>query len=104
MNGDYIMSSARYNLEDLFVGRMHDAEMDAMLADLCAYGRGTDADKAGPLMALEFWQADDWDEETYRESVRRFKAKWFKRTPRNRIEFYKDELQKFCDKLKAELE
>lgn len=103
MSGNYERSQARYNLEECFVGNMRDKEMDALLADLCAYGRGATQKDAGPLMALEFWRSDDWDEETYRESVRRFKQKWFKRTDGDRVEFYQQELQKYCDGLKAEL-
>ena len=31
----------------------------------------------------------------------RFKAKWFKRTPKNRVEFYRDKLQQYYDRLVA---
>lgn len=103
MSGNYDMSCAMYNLEEYFGGRMRDEEMNELIADLCAYGRYETQDQVGPLMALEFWVADDWGEEAYRESVRRFKEKWFGRTPEDRVEFYQNKLQERCDELKAEL-
>lgn len=103
MSGNWERSTARYNLEENFGSQMHDEEMNELIADLCAYGRYETQDEAGVLMALEYWQAGDWQEEDYRKAVQRFKQKWFHRTPKNRIEFYQDKLQEHCDKLKLEL-
>lgn len=46
---------------------MHDTEMNAMINDLSKV-----------LHDLEWWQSADMSERDYRESVRRFKNKWFK--------------------------
>ena len=103
MSGSYERSVARTNLEEEFGGLMCDEEMNELIADLLRYGRYETMDEAGPLMALEYWKSGDWAEEDYRESVRRFKAKWFHRTPKNRVEFYQNKLQERCDELKREM-
>lgn len=53
-------------IDEYYVGYMHDAELDEMMADLVVL-----------LHDLEWWQSCDYSEEGYRETVRRFKAKWF---------------------------
>lgn len=103
MSGCWDIDSLRINAEQYLVGRMHDEELDAMMADLFAYGRDDTKDQAGPVIALSMWEASDWGEDEYREAVKRFKDKWFKRTPKNRVEFYQGKLQEYCDKLKAEM-
>ena len=104
MSGNFEMARARSFLEEEFCGRMQDEEMDELIQDLCRYGRHETIGEVGPLMALEFYKAGDWGEEVYREAVERFKKKWIHRTPRNRIEFYQNKLQGYCDVLKAEME
>lgn len=48
-------------------GRMHDAEMDELITDLCKV-----------LHDLEWWQSDDISEDDYRNTLAKFKDKWFK--------------------------
>jgi hypothetical protein len=65
------MSGGSYNYiySELFrecEGRMHDDEMEDLVADLCKV-----------LHDLEWWQSCDTSEDTYRETVAKFKAKWF---------------------------
>ena len=66
------MSGGSYNyiysqLESECEGQMHDSEMNMLIKDLCKV-----------LHDLEWWQSGDYSEESYRESVAKFKAKWFK--------------------------
>ena len=55
-------------IEDCYVGNMFDKELDEMLKDLVKV-----------LHDLEWWQSGDISEKKYRETVTKFKAKWFKR-------------------------
>lgn len=73
---DYIC----YKLEEECGGRMHDAEMNDMIEDLC-----------GLLHALEWWQSSDTSEETYRKCLSEFKAKWFNGNREERLKNYIDE-------------
>ena len=66
------MSGGSYNyiysqLENECEGQMYDAEMNMLIKDLCKV-----------LHDLEWWQSCDYSEEQYRETVARFKEKWFK--------------------------
>lgn len=83
-------------------GKWRDEEINELFYDLfCADLWG---DRSGGLAAaLDFWLCSDVNEEKYREYVAKFKAKWFNRTPKNRVEFYQNKLQEHCDKLKKEL-
>ena len=56
------------NIEYEYVGRMKDNELNEMMKDLVQV-----------LHDLEWWQSADSSEETYRETVTKFKSKWFKR-------------------------
>lgn len=53
-------------INEYYVGDMHDIELDEMMSDLATL-----------LHDLEWWQSGDYSEEDYRETVRRFKARWF---------------------------
>ena len=57
-----------YVLEEYYVGKMYDTELDEMLKDLIEV-----------LHDIEWWQSCDISEEDYRETVNKFKKKWFKR-------------------------
>jgi hypothetical protein len=64
------MSGGSYNYEycrvdDEYVGRMYDAELDELIKDLVPV-----------LKAVEWWKSCDTCEETYREEVLKFKKKW----------------------------
>lgn len=68
-----------YTLEEECKGRMHDAEMDDLIADLCDV-----------LHDLEWWQSGDSLEEKYRETLRKFKKKWFNANRKERLKGYID--------------
>lgn len=95
---NYTNSSIAWEME----GQWHDEELNELFYDLfCAplWGSRT----GGLATALDFWLSSDVSEETYREYVAKFKEKWFRRTPKNRVEFYQNKLQEHCDKLKKEM-
>ncbi len=59
---NYIYSKLLVECED----EMHDEEMNAMIKDFCDV-----------LHDLEWWQSADYSEDKYRETVSKFKKKWF---------------------------
>lgn len=61
---NYIFTNIEYDL----VGRMYDTELNEMMKDLVEV-----------LHDLEWWTSGDIGEEQYRETVTKFKSKWFKR-------------------------
>lgn len=56
-------------IEEEYVGRMFDSQLDNMMKDLVEV-----------LHDLEWWRSADSDEKRYRESVNKFKKKWFRQT------------------------
>lgn len=99
------MSGGHFNYQQdmvayTFAGEWRDREIDALFADL--FGSEDDW-RSGLVGTLDLWLAGDSSEETYRREVQKFKEKWFRRTPRNRTQFYADQLQKECDRMKGEL-
>ena len=58
---------------------MYDAEMNDMIVDLCDV-----------LHDLEWWQSGDSSEEQYRETLKKFKAKWFRTDRVDRLKEYID--------------
>ena len=68
-----------YTLEEECKGQMRDAEMDDLIADLCEV-----------LHDLEWWQSGDSNEEKYRETLRKFKKKWFNANRKERLKGYID--------------
>lgn len=65
------MSGGSYNylcfrVEEEYVDKMHDSELDNMMEDLTEL-----------LHDLEWWRSGDYCEETYRKTVQKFKKKWF---------------------------
>lgn len=62
---DYMYSRVKEEYAD----RMFDSQLNTMMKDL-----------TGLLHDLEWWQSGDYSEETYRESVNKFKKKWLKQT------------------------
>ena len=61
----------------------------------------------GLFESLDFWLSGDTTEEDYLADLKRFKAKWFKRTPKNRAEYYQQKFEQYArellDKFKEEL-
>lgn len=72
---DYIYS----RLLDECENRMYDEEMNDLVKDLCEV-----------LHDLEWWQSDDSDEQTYRDTLSRFKRKWFQGNREKRLKEYID--------------
>lgn len=73
---DYIYSKLLNECE----GKMYDAEMDDLIEDLCEV-----------LHDLEWWQSGDSSESCYRNTLTKFKAKWFKGDRQERLKGYIDE-------------
>lgn len=69
-----------YKIEEQCVGRMHDVELDDLMKDI-----------ANLMHDLEWWQSADSSEETYRETVNKFKNKWFETSRQERLKGYIDE-------------
>lgn len=76
-------------LEDYYVGYMQDAEMNDLVKDLVKV-----------LHDLEWWQSGDTREEDYRNTLNKFKNKWFKTSRNERLKGYID---KKIDKTRKEL-
>ena len=91
-----------YAPEDLD-GEWRDEEINELYRDLFCGGEFSVRGYGGLFQSLDFWLSGDTDEESYREAVSQFKAKWMHRTPRNRVEFYQQKLQDYADKLKREM-
>lgn len=95
---EYENSHLAYEME----GRWQDEELNELFYDLfCADLWGNRS--GGVATALDFWLSGDITEEKYREHVKKFKDKWFGRTDEQRVAFYQDKMQEYCDKLKYEL-
>ena len=78
-----------YRVEEEYVGKMHDPEMDQMMKQL-----------VNVLHDLEWWASGDIVEEEYRQSVRDFKFRWF--TPLREQGLCRI-IEEKCDALKKEL-
>ena len=121
------MSGGHFNYENERVayemcGQWQDEELNDLFFDL--FGGGYDGYKSpfagydskprecefgvrggGLAEALDFWLACDISEEAYREQVERFKQKWLvKRTPKNRVEFYRDRFREYAEDIAKEFE
>jgi hypothetical protein len=95
------MSGGSYNymycrINDEYVDRMFDSQLNSMMKDL-----------VDVLHDLEWWQSCDSSEERYRDTVRKFKKKWFKQTKidvqkqiESKLKQTKDELLKEFEYLK----
>lgn len=99
-----------------YLGQWQDVELDELFFDLFGNGweryRGpfgigkprkpefgrtwaSEEYTGGLAEALDLYLSCDIDEEVYREQVERFKNKWLrKRTPRNRVDFYRSEFER----------
>lgn len=86
---NYIFTNIEYDL----VGRMYDTELNEMMKDLVEV-----------LHDLEWWISGDIGEERYRESVTKFKSKWFKRRKCDIEELVNEEFEKKKEELLKELE
>lgn len=89
MSYNHISISVEYDL----VGQMHDTELNEMMKDLVPV-----------LEDLESWQEADIGEEQYRETVTKFKSKWFKRRKCDIEALVNEEFEKKKTELLKELE
>ena len=71
---------------------MHDRELSEFMADVMCI-----------LHALEWYDSCDIGEETYKECVNKFKAKWMHRTENDRLNSYAEDLKSYYEKLVEEL-
>lgn len=76
--GSYSYIFSRLSME--CEGRMYDAEMNDLIEDLCEV-----------LHDLEWWQSGDSSESRYRNTLTKFKSKWFKGDRQKRLKGYIDE-------------
>lgn len=88
---------------DVADGKWQDEEINELYHDLFCGGEFSVRGYGGLCQSLDFWVSGDTSDEDYREAVAKFKAKWFHRTPKNRVEFYQGKLQDYCDQLKREM-
>lgn len=68
------MSGGSYNyafhyIDEEYVGKMYDSQLNEMMKDLVKV-----------LYDLEWWRSGDINEEEYRQTVTKFKRKWFNQT------------------------
>ena len=71
---------------------MHDRELSELMADVMCL-----------LYGLEWFDSCDIVEETYKECVNKFKAKWMHRTEKDRLNSYLLDLKSYYEKLVEEL-
>lgn len=58
----------------------------------------------GLFESLDFHLSGDMNEDEYREEVARFKAKWFRKTPRSRVKFYQDRFREYAEEIMRQFE
>ena len=71
---------------------MHDRELSELMADVMCL-----------LYGLEWFDSCDIGEETYKECVNKFKAKWMHRTENDRLNSYAEDLKSYYEELVEEL-
>lgn len=71
---------------------MHDRELSELMADVICL-----------LYGLERFDSCDIGEETYKERVKKFKAKWFTRIEKDRLNSYFEDLKSYYEELAEEL-
>ena len=81
----------------------HDHELNELWRDLTSGKEFSVRGYDGLLQSLDFYECGDTERSDYMEAVQRFKRKWFHKTPRNRVEFYRGVIQRCADECKQEL-
>jgi hypothetical protein len=71
---------------------MYDRELSELMADVMCL-----------LHGLEWFDSCDIGEEKYKECVNKFKAKWFTRTEKDRLNSYLEDLKSYYEELVEEL-
>ena len=99
------MSGGRYRVYGLDCSEVDwcDHELNELWRDLTTGKEFSVRGYDGLLQSLDFYECSDIEREDYEKAVQAFKAKWFHRTPRNRVEFYERRIQDFADRCKREL-
>lgn len=72
---------------------MDDREVSELLYDMACL-----------LHSAEWYKSGDNCEETYKEHLKQFKKKWFKRTGEDRMQAYKDDLKAYYETLMDEMD
>lgn len=83
--------------------KWQDEELNELYHDLFMGEEFSVRGYGGLCQTLDFYLSDDTSEEFYRKQVAAFKKKWMRRTPKGRVEFYQEKLQKYADRLKMEM-
>ena len=78
-----------YSIEEYLVGQMEDRELDDLMKDIVTIAHD-----------LEWYHSNDISHNKYRESVRKFKDKWFKQSREERLKKY---IEESIQKTKEEL-
>lgn len=78
-----------YQIEEYLVGQMEDRELDDLIKDIVTIAHD-----------LEWYHSNDTSRDKYRESVRKFKDKWFKQSREERLKKY---IEESIQKTKEEL-
>ena len=71
---------------------MHDRELSELMADVICL-----------LHGLEWFDSCDIGKEKYKKCVNKFKAKWFTRTEKDRLNSYAEDLKSYYEELVEEL-
>ncbi len=69
-----------YQIAEELVGHMEDKELDELMKDIATLAHD-----------LEWYHSADTNRDDYRESVRKFKEKWFKQSREERLRKYIEE-------------
>ena len=81
----------------------HDRELNELWHDLTSGRDFSVRGYDGLMQSLDFCECSDIDFEDYTKAVQAFKRKWFNRTPRDRVDFYRTAIQEFANECKREL-
>lgn len=84
-------------------GKWEDEELNELYHDLFVGEEFSVRGYGGLCQSLDFYLSDDIGEESYHKKLKEFKQKWFHRTPKNRVEYYRQKIQEYADRCKEEL-
>lgn len=91
-----------YPFDDI-ASQWQDEEINELFHDLFVGGDFSVHGYGGLFQSLDFYLSCDIGEDGYKKKVQEFKNKWFRRTPKNRVEFYQGKIQEYADRCKDEL-
>ena len=100
MSGGYF---GFYEIDSELKNCWQDEEINELINDLFFGSEFSVRGYGGLFQSLDFHLSCDIGEDSYKKKVQAFKNKWFRRTPKNRIEFYQGKIQEYADKCKEEL-